>query len=260
MSPRLDVDNLTVGYDNRLALEQVTFSAEAGEQVAIVGPNGAGKSTLFRAILGLAPIRSGTVRFDDGDRRVGIGYLPQRSLVDWSFPVSVLDVVLMGRIRKMGWLRPYRSRDREISEHCLQQVGMQEYARRQIGELSGGQQQRTFIARALAQEASILLMDEPLSGVDLPSQEAILTILQALRAQQITVLMSTHDLALATERFERLALLNRRLIYYGPAQRAITPELLTQTYGSQAVWRGDDYVMVLGDIHCYGGDHEHLTP
>lgn len=260
MSVRLEVEHLTVHYNGHVALEDVSFSVDAGEQVAIVGPNGAGKSTLFQAIAGLIPIANGQVKFDGGQRRVEIGYLTQRSNVDWRFPVSVFDVVMMGRVGKIGWLRWYTPKDRQIVEQCLERVGMRAYAGQPIGELSGGQQQRVFIARALAQEADILLMDEPFSGVDLPSQEAILDILESLRAQRITILVSTHDLNLAMQRFDRLALLNRRLISYGPARQAITSETLTQAYGGQALWRGEDYVMVVGDIGCCGGGREHPHP
>jgi manganese/iron transport system ATP-binding protein len=158
----------------------------------------------------------------------------------------------------MGWLRWQRPRDREMVQQCLTQVGMLEHANRQIAELSGGQQQRVFIARALAQEATILLMDEPFSGVDTPSQEAILEILDRLRHQGVTVLVSTHDLNMAVERFDRLALLNRQLIAYGTPQQAVTPATLAAAYGGQAVWRGDDYAMVVGDIDCCGeGEHHH---
>lgn len=181
-----------------------------------------------------------------------IGYVTQRSTVDWNFPVTVHDVVMMGRIGKMGWLRWQRPRDREMVRRCLAQVGMLEYANRQIGELSGGQQQRVFIARALAQEATILLMDEPFSGVDMPSQEAILALLENLRERGITILVSTHDLNLAVERFDLLALLNQRLVAFGPPRQVITPHALTAAYGGQALWRGEDYALVMGDIGCCG--------
>jgi ABC-type Mn2+/Zn2+ transport system ATPase subunit len=165
---------------------------------------------------------------------------------------------MMGRIGKMGWFRWQRPRDREVVQTCLTQVGMLQYAGQQIGELSGGQQQRVFIARALAQEATVLLMDEPFSGVDAPSQEAILEILERLRDRGVTVLVSTHDLNLAVERFDRLALLNVKLIAYGPARQVIAPGTLAAAYGGQALWRGDDYAMVLGDIDCCGeGGHAH---
>jgi manganese/iron transport system ATP-binding protein len=254
MAQVLEVTNLTVSYDGNQALEGVSFGVQVGERVAIVGPNGAGKSTLFKALVGLIHPHAGSVQTNGAE----IGYVTQRSVVDWSFPVTVHDVVMMGRIARMGWFRWQRPSDREIVRRCLDQVGMLGYADRQIGELSGGQQQRVFIARALAQEATILLMDEPFSGVDTPSQEAILEILDRLREQEVTVLVSTHDLNLAMERFDRLALLNRQLVAYGPPQQVVTPETLAAAYGGQAVWRGEDYAMVLGDIDCCGeGGHQH---
>ncbi len=254
MAPILEVNNLTVSYNGKHALESVSFSVQAGERVAIVGPNGSGKSTLFKAMVGLLQPAKGTAETSGAE----VGYVTQRSAVDWRFPVTVHDVVMMGRIGKMGWLRWQRPRDREIVQQCLQQVGMLGYASHQIGELSGGQQQRVFIARALAQEATILLMDEPFTGVDAPSQEAILEILDRLHGQGVTVLVSTHDLNLAVERFDRLALLNQQLIAYGPPQLVVTPETLAAAYGGQALWKGEDYAMVLGDIDCCGeGGHAH---
>jgi len=252
MAAVLQVRDLTVSYNGGLALEDVSFDVQVGERVAIVGPNGAGKSTLFKALVGLLHPKRGSVRTNGAE----IGYVTQRSAVDWSFPVTVHDVVMMGRIGKMGWLRWQRLIDRKVVRQCLAQVGMLEYADQQIGELSGGQQQRVFIARALAQEAAILLMDEPFSGVDAPAQEGILEILGHLRDQEVTVLVSTHDLNLAVERFDRLALLNRQLVAYGPPRQVITPEALAVAYGGQAVWRGEDYAMVLGDIDCCG-EEEH---
>jgi ABC-type Mn2+/Zn2+ transport system ATPase subunit len=248
MPPILTVQNLTVGYDGHRALDDVSLSLEVGERVAVVGPNGAGKSTLFKAMVGLLRPSAGSVEA----KGAVIGYVTQRSTVDWSFPVTVHDVVMMGRIARMGWLRWQRPKDREIVRRCLEQVGMLHLSGRQIGELSGGQQQRVFIARALAQEATILLMDEPFAGVDAPSQEAILDILDHLRAQDVTVMVSTHDLNLATERFDRLALLNRRLVAYGPPRQVIAPDILAEAYGGKALWRGEDYAMVVGDIACCG--------
>jgi manganese/iron transport system ATP-binding protein len=254
MTQILEVSNLTVRYNGNYALDGVSFSVRAGERVAIVGPNGAGKSTLFKAMVGLIHPKEGTVETNGAE----FGYVTQRSAVDWSFPVTVHDAVMMGRISKLGWLRWQRPRDRAIVRRCLDQVGMLEYASRQIGELSGGQQQRVFIARALAQEANIMLMDEPFSGVDAPSQEAILEILDRLHDQGVTMLVSTHDLNLAVERFDSLALLNGHLVAYGPPQQAVTPQTLAAAYGGQALWRGEDYAMVMGDIDCCGeGDHHH---
>jgi len=253
MTIALNVHNLTVRYNGNNALEDVSFDVQAGERVAIVGPNGAGKSTLFNALLDLVHPIAGKVEANGAE----FGYVTQRSSVDWSFPVTVHDAVMMGRITKMGWLRWQRPSDRELVRRCLEQVGMLEYATRQIGELSGGQQQRVFIARALAQEATILLMDEPFAGVDTPSQEAILAILDRLRVQGVTVLVSTHDLNLAVERFDRLALLNCQLIAYGSPREAVTPQSLSAAYGGSALWRGEDYAMVLGDIDCCGEEGHH---
>jgi ABC-type Mn2+/Zn2+ transport system ATPase subunit len=246
MTPILEVENLTIGYNGANALEGVSFRIEAGERVAVVGPNGAGKTTLFRAMVGLLHPSQGAIKTNGAE----VGYVTQRSAVDWTFPVTVHDVVMMGRIGRMGWLRWQRPHDREVVRRSLAQVGMLEYANRQIGELSGGQQQRVFIARALAQEATILLMDEPFAGVDAPSQEAILEILDRMRSQGVTVLVSLHDLNLAVERFDRLALLNRRLVAFGPPRQVVTPETLAEAYGGHALWRGEDYAMVLGDIGC----------
>ncbi len=254
MPPVLQVRSLTVSYNGSHALEEVSFEVQAGERVAVVGPNGAGKSTLFKALVGLIHPRAGSVRTNGAT----LGYVTQRSAVDWSFPVTVYDVVMMGRIGKMGWLRWQRPLDREIVRRSLAQVGMDDFANRQIGELSGGQQQRVFIARALAQEATILLMDEPFSGVDAPAQESILEILDRLRDEGVTLLVSTHDLNLAVERFDRLVLLNQRLVAFGPPRQVVTPQNLAAAYGGQAVWRGEDYAMVLGDIDCCGeGEHHH---
>jgi len=254
MMPVLTVRDLSVRYNGSLALDDVSFSVQSGDRVAIVGPNGAGKSTLLKALLGLLHPSSGRLETDGAI----FGYISQRSSVDWTFPVTVHDVVMMGRVGKMGWLRWQRPQDRQAVRRALQQVGMSDYAGRQIGELSGGQQQRVFIARALAQEATIMLMDEPFGGVDAPSQEAIWEILDRLRDDGVTMLISTHDLNLALQRFDQLALLNRRLIAYGVPREIITPQSLAATYGGQAVWKGEDYAMVLGDIDCCGGEgHDH---
>jgi manganese/iron transport system ATP-binding protein len=258
MSVALDIEHLTVRYNSSPVLEDVSFAVSTGERVAIVGPNGAGKSTLFRAITHLVPIEEGYIRVGtSGGRPVEIAYLTQRSAIDWRFPVTVFDMVMMGRVGRIGWLRWYTSKDRQITNQSLEQVGMLQLANRQIGELSGGQQQRVFIARALAQEANILLLDEPFTGLDLPSQESILSLLERLREQHITILLSTHDLTLAVEHFDRLALLNRRLVSYGPPREAIHPDTLRQAYGGKAVWQGEDYVMVLGDITCCGESEGH---
>jgi manganese/iron transport system ATP-binding protein len=254
MKSIIEIKNLSVAYNGGLALEDISFSIVPGERVAVVGPNGAGKSTLFKAVAGLLRPRSGEILHG----HIEIGYVTQRSSVDWDFPVTVFDVVLMGRVGKMGWLRWQRSSDREIAHRSLEQVGMLEHADHQIGELSGGQQQRIFIARALAQEAELMLMDEPFSGVDLPSQEAIMGILDRLHEQGITVMVSTHDINMAVERFDKIALLNRRLVVYGQPQEVMSPQKLVDAYGGNALLRGEDYAMLLGDIDCCGErEHQH---
>jgi manganese/iron transport system ATP-binding protein len=252
----LELDHVSVTYDGFPALEDVTFTLARGEQVAIVGPNGAGKSTLFNVIAGIIRPQQGKVRvYGSGPRgHICVGYVPQRNRIDWRFPVSVMDVVMMGRIGKMGLFRWPKRHDRTVAAAALEQVEMQQYARRQIGELSGGQQQRVFLARALAQEAELLLLDEPLSGLDMPSQEAFMQVLARLRTQGITLLIATHDLNQAAEQFSHLMLLNRRLIAYGPPDQVLLSEHLTQAYGDQLhVIRSADGDILVTDTCCGGG-------
>ena len=233
-APVLEVEHLTVRYDGRLALDDVSFRLRTGERVAIVGPNGAGKSTLFKAIAGILAPESGEIRVAGGGpgEHICIAYVPQRSQVDWGFPVSVADVVMMGRVGKLGPLRFPKAEDWDYVHHSLEVVGLTEFADRQISELSGGQQQRMFIARALAQEAHLMLMDEPLTGLDIPSQEDIFRILDTLREEKKTVLVATHDLGQAAERFDRVMLLKRRLLGFGLPEEVFTPENLKDAYGS----------------------------
>ncbi len=255
--PVLRVESVAVAYNGRVALRDVTFSAYAGEWVAVVGPNGAGKTTLFKAIIGLLPLESGTVEVfgcHPHRQRVSIGYVPQREDVDLSFPVTVADVVMMGRIGHIGWLRRPSRRDREAVRRALEQVGMADLANRPLGELSGGQIQRTFIARALAQEAPLLLMDEPFAGVDAASEEAILHLLDRLREEGVTVLLATHDLRMAGERFDRVLLLNGEVVADGPPGEVLCPDALQRAYGGQlTLWEHERGVMLLGDGHCSGG-------
>src|SRR3990172_11338338 len=217
-SPLLELCAVSLRYNGRVALEAVSFQVNNGQRVAVVGQNGAGKSTLFKVIAGLLPATSGEVKVSGAGPggHICIAYVPQRSQVDWEFPVVVNDVVMMGRIGKLGLLRWPRARDWDYVHHALEVVGLSHLANRQIGELSGGEQQRMFIARALAQEAELMLMDEPLTGLDVPSQEDILGILEQLRPREVTVLASTHDLSLASEHFDRVLLLNRRQLGFGP--------------------------------------------
>lgn len=252
MDIALRIKNVSVRLNGRRVLEDISFEVPRGARLAVVGPNGAGKSTLFRAIAGLLPLEKGEIELLDGRGPAEVGYLPQRAAIDLGFPVTVFDVVMMGRVGKIGWLRWYTRRDRDIALAALARVGMREYADRPIGELSGGQQQRVFIARALAQEAKILLMDEPFSGLDIPAQESILQVMDDLRRQGITVLFATHDLTLTVEHFDLIALLNGRLFAFGPPREVINSDNLALAYGVSAVWRGENYAMVLGDIGCCG--------
>ena len=204
--------------------------------VGIVGPNGSGKSTLLKAVLGLAPVVDGSVEVmghsPGRQARRLVGYVPQREDVDWSFPVSARDVVMMGRVPSMGLLQRPSARDREMVEEALRTVGMEEKAEARIGELSGGQQQRVFLARALAQETEILVLDEPVSGVDAPSQHEIFDLLRKLQATGKTVVVTTHDLSCVAERFDLVLLLNKRVVAFGPPEKVFTPELLNETYQS----------------------------
>ncbi len=232
-APALSLDNIQLEYDGNAILQDVTAKIEAGELVAIVGPNGAGKTTLLKIVVGILKPDKGSVHVF-GHRPGGhvcIAYVPQRSQVDWSFPVTVAEVVMMGRIRKIGPFRWPSKKDWSFIRRAIERVGMTEYADRQIGELSGGQQQRVFLAQALAQEAEIILLDEPFTGLDISSQEVIISMLHELKASSVAILVSTHDLSLANERFDRVMLLNRRLIAYGvPAEVFIRPHLL-EAYG-----------------------------
>ena len=256
--PTLDVRNITVRYEKNTVLDDISFQLESGERIAVIGPNGAGKSTLFKAITGIIPLSSGSVNVlgQNSDGQIFIAYLPQRSHVDWRFPVSVADVVMMGRVGKLGLFRWPRRKDWEIVQQALESVGMVDLSKRQISELSGGQQQRMFIARALAQEAELMLMDEPFTGLDVNSMESIYTILDNLRLKKVTVMISTHDLDQAAEHFDRVILLNRRVLGLGLAADVFTPERLLQAYGGHLhLVSGNDGVHVVGDTCCEeGGD------
>ncbi len=234
----LVVDHVTVAYNSTPALSGISFQVPYGTRVAVVGPNGAGKSTLFKALVGLLPLRQGRVLIHDlplGHHLDCVAYVPQREEVDWKFPVTVTDVVMMGRYGTLGWLRRPDKRDRAIVARSLEQMSIANLARQPIGELSGGQQQRVFLARALAQEPHILLMDEPFTGVDASTQEATLALLDQLKAQQVTVMVSTHDLDLASARFDRVLLLNRRVIAYDEASRVFTQDAVTKAFGTHAL-------------------------
>ncbi|HIC95654.1 TPA: metal ABC transporter ATP-binding protein [Candidatus Bipolaricaulota bacterium] len=256
MVPILETADLVVSYNGRPALEGVSFAVWRGEGLAVVGPNGAGKSTLLKVLAGLLR----PVRGEVCSRIDRIAYLPQRIQVDWAFPLTVADVVMLGRVRLIGWLRRPSSRDRRAVSEALERVGLGPLARRRIDELSGGQQQRMFLARALAQEAELLLLDESLAGLDPTAQEEILQVLEELRRGQgrerprLTILLATHDLNLAGERFDRVMLLNRRLIGLGKADEVLTPDNLRQAYGSHLrLIQTPEGLLVLSDTCCGGG-------
>jgi len=236
MSPAVLVHNVSVAYDARPVLLGVSATVERGEVIGIVGPNGAGKSTLFRALLGLVPPGSGYIRLLGGDvatHRRWVTYLPQREVIDWDFPLIVRDVVTMGRYPHLGWGRFPGPEDRRVVEACLEALGISDLRNRHIGELSGGQQQRTLLARALAQEAQILLLDEPFMGIDASTEQTILTLLRRLRAEGKAVLIVDHDLTRAAETYDRVLLLNQRLVAFGPPAQVLVPDLLRITYGGR---------------------------
>ena len=233
--PILDVSNLNVRYNGHMALEDITFHLHEGERVAVVGPNGAGKSTLFKVVAGVLQPQSGEVNIYGSRPRghVCIGYIPQRNQVDWTFPVSVADVVMMGRSAKLGPFNWPHKKDWEFVNHALETVELRNLASRQISQLSGGQQQRMFIARALAQEAELMLMDEPLTGLDTPSQEGILNLLDRLKQERVTVMVATHDLEQAASHFDRIMLLNHRIVEFGEPKVVMQTENLLKAYGGR---------------------------
>ena len=233
--PILDVKHITVRYNGRVALEDITFHLHEGERIAVVGPNGAGKSTLFKVISGVLSPSTGEVNIFGSRPRghICIAFIPQRSQVDWNFPVTVADVVMMGRSAKLGPLNWPHKKDWEHVHYALETVELSDLAARQIGQLSGGQQQRMFIARALAQEAELMLMDEPLAGLDTPSQEGLLNLLDTLQNQNATVMVATHDLDQAARHFDRLMLLNHRMIAFDVPQNVLHTDHLLQAYGGR---------------------------
>jgi manganese/zinc/iron transport system ATP- binding protein len=232
----LDVHDLTVTYHKRPVLYGIDLTVTPGKLIGIIGPNGAGKSTLIKAIMGLIRPSSGWIKIFDrpySENAHRVGYVPQRESVDWDFPVNVMDVVMMGRYGKMGLGRRPSKLDREVAAECLEKVKMLPYARRQIGNLSGGQQQRVFLARALAQESDLYLMDEPFVGVDAATEAAIIDILRELKSRGKTLLVVHHDLASAKAYFDELILLNMRLVAFGATADVFTPEVLQTTYGGR---------------------------
>ncbi|MEC2058141.1 manganese ABC transporter ATP-binding protein MntB [Bacillus stercoris] len=238
----VELDNVTVAYHKRPVLQDISLQVPEGKLIGIIGPNGAGKSTLIKTILGLVPRASGDISIygkDYKDQRTRIGYVPQRGSVDWDFPTSALDVVLMGRYGKIGLLKRPKKADAEMAKAALAKVGMLDYANRQISQLSGGQQQRVFLARALCQNADIYFMDEPFAGVDAATERAIMTLLAELKEKGKTVLVVHHDLQTAEDYFDWILLLHLRKIAFGPAENVFTIENLQKTYGGRLAFLKD---------------------
>ncbi len=232
----LEIHDLTVAYTKRPVLYGIDLEVPQGSIVGVVGPNGAGKSTLIKAIMGLLPVASGWVEvFGEPFKKAvtRVGYVPQRESVDWDFPVNAMDVVLMGRYGRLGpFKRPNKS-DKNIAMACLEKVRMAPYAKRQISNLSGGQQQKVFLARALAQESDLYLMDEPFVGVDAATESAIIEILRELQTQGKTLIVVHHDLTTAPDYFDRILLLNMRVVAYGNTKDVFTFENLQNAYGGR---------------------------
>jgi ABC-type Mn2+/Zn2+ transport system ATPase subunit len=236
--PAVVVENLWAGYGNTTALQGIDFEAPRSTIVGLVGPNGSGKSTLIKVILGMHPAWRGSVRIlgrDPREVRRVIGYTPQTEMVDWDFPVTVRDVVTMGRFGRLGPLRWPGAADRQVVQKCLERMRLSDLANRQIGELSGGQQRRVLIARALAQEPQVLLLDEPMAGLDATIQHELLSLFEELRDEGKTLLVATHDLSCVSCCFDRALLMNRRKIAYGEPGKVFTMELLNQVFESHLI-------------------------
>lgn len=239
----LKIEDLTVAYNSKPAIWDIDLDVPEGVLMAIVGPNGAGKSTLIKAVLNLIPRAAGTAHFYgktyEQARRL-VGYVPQRGSVDWDFPTSVIDVVTMGLYGRLGWFRRPGRKEREQALYALEQVGMADFAQRQISQLSGGQQQRTFLARALVQDAQIYFMDEPFAAVDAVTERAIVAILRELRQQNKTVLVVHHDLQTVEDYFDWVTLLNVEVISSGPTAETFTADNLRKTYGGRVSYLNEN--------------------
>ena len=259
-TPTLRVSNLSYQYGQIESLIDISFEVNKNERLAVVGPNGAGKSTLFKIIAGVLKSSRGLVQIYGFEPKghICIAYVPQRNQVDWSFPVNVADVVMMGRVSKLGPFRWPSQKDWEIVRKSLSLVEMGEFAKRQIDELSGGQQQRIFIARALAQEAELILMDEPLTGLDLKTQQDIFRILDVLKEKNVTVMIAMHDLKMASERFDRVALINKRLLGIGLPSEVFVSQNLVAAYGEHLrMLTSPEGIVMVEDTCCEEGDPPH---
>jgi len=254
--PAVELHGVTAGYDDVVALEGVDLAIPRGSLVAIFGPNGGGKTTLLKLIAGLLKPWTGSVRVlggSPGDAARRIAYVPQAELVDWSFPVSVRDVAMMGRFARLGPLRQPGPADRAAVAAALQRVGMAELASKQIGRLSGGQRRRAFLARAITAEADLYLLDEPVTGVDVPTQEDLMELLAGESAAGKTVIATTHDLAAASRHFERVVGVNRQIHADGPVSLLGDPDVLARTYGGHLLVVGDRGVL-LDDAHHHDSE------
>lgn len=249
----LSIQDLWAGYDGNAALESISFELGAGQLVGVAGPNGSGKSTLLKTILGLVRPWRGRIELfgkDVNGSRNRVGYAPQSEVVDWDFPVTVRDVVMMGRYGRLGLLRRPGGADRAAVASALAEVHLEELAGRQIGELSGGQQRRMLIARALAQEAELLLLDEPMVGLDATNQHELLELFEELRSGGKTLLVATHDLSCVAACFDLTLLLNKKLVAFGPPGEIFTPELLNEAFA-------DDLLMLPTEGGVFVGHHGH---
>ena len=233
----IEVHDLTVAYDAKPVLWDIDLNIPRGRLMAIIGPNGAGKTTLIKAMLGLIRPVTGAVHFvmlPDKKQRSRIAYVPQSGSVDWDFPATVLDIVMMGRYGHLGWFRRPGRAEKQMALETLRKVGMEEFASRQISQLSGGQQQRVFLARALIQQAEIYFMDEPFKGVDAQTEKSIVALLKELKDQGKTVIVVHHDLRTVKDYFDWVTLINLRVVDSGPVEEVFTPEALARTYSSGA--------------------------
>jgi len=259
-APAVAVESVAVRYGDDVALENVSFRVEVGERLAVVGPNGAGKSTLLRVLVGLQDPTGGAVHVHGHgpSRHVCISYTPQKSTIDWRFPVTVSDVVRMGRIARRGPARRMTRQGRSLVQQALRAVALEPLAHRQISELSGGQQQRMFIARALAQEAEILLMDEPFTGLDVNAREDVLQQIVRLHERDVTCLVALHDLAIASTSFDKVLLLRRQQIGFGAPSEVFSEARLRRAYGEcLRLAEADGGLVFLHDTACTGGSNGH---
>lgn len=258
--PALHVDRVSAGYrGNRHALADISFKVKRGERVAVIGPNGAGKSTLFKAIVGVMQISDGRITIygeDTHSSHTNVGYVPQQSTIDWTFPASVFDVVMMGRCRHIGWFRWPGKHDRDIVRDILEHLSLDQLADRQISELSGGQRRRVFIARALAQDTRLMVLDEPFTGVDQRAEQEIIESLDILTNHGITLLLSTHHMENAALHFDKILILRQRLLAFGPPDDALTTANLREAFGSAlpVMTQGDDLLMFSVDYDGEVGD------